>query len=156
MPAAPSELALRVQRRLDEPGARCLGLVTPSQIELRMRQAERRFWSPQLVVTVRPRDGNSVLTGQFGPDAYVWSMFLAMYAFVVLSTIFGMFYGVAQWMIDRPPWAFWSIPVALVLLVLIYVAAGIGQRLGHDHVDALQEFLEGSLEGITRPEGSSP
>lgn len=145
VPLTPADLVTRVTPRLGDPGAPCRGRATEEQIEIRIRAADHRFWSPQLVVIVKPRDAGSRLIGHFGPDAYVWAMFLGIYAFVVLSAVFGAFYGVAQLMIDESPWALWSIPIAVALVALIYTAAGIGQRLGHDQVDVLHEFLQDAL-----------
>mgnify|MGYP007101511613 CR=1 FL=1 len=42
-------------------------------------------------------------------------------------------------------WAGGSLVVALVLIALIYVAAGAGQKLGSEQVDVLQGFLERAI-----------
>jgi hypothetical protein len=145
----PEEVATRIDRRLQESDCPCRGLATSHQIDLRIREADRTFWSPQLVVIISPETIEdrraSRLVGHFGPNANVWSMFLAVYGFVVISATIGVFFGLSQLMLDRPPWALWSIPVAGVLVVLIYTAAGIGQRLGHDQVNVLKTFLESMI-----------
>lgn len=144
----PADLAARVQQRLGHPDSPCRGLATEDQIELRIREADRHFWSPQLVVIVKPdpdEDGATHLTGHFGPNANVWTMFLAAYGFIVLSTITGVFYGLAQLVLGEPAWALWSVPVGAVLVAFIYLAAGIGQRLGHDQVDVLLNTLEAAV-----------
>ena len=43
--------------------------------------------------------------------------------------------------LDEPAWALWSVPAAAVLVGLIYIAAGIGQRLGQP----------GAEPGVFRP-----
>jgi hypothetical protein len=151
-PLQPAELAAAVERRLREPDCPCRGLTSEGQVELRIREAQRHFWSPQLAVTVEPSDGGSVLRGHFGPNANVWTMFMACYGFVTLSAITALFYGVSQLIVREPPWALWSLPIALVLIVLIYVAAGIGQRLGRDQVGVLESFLERTAQA-ERPDG---
>jgi hypothetical protein len=98
-------------------------------------------------VIVRPHDAGSRLTGHFGPNANVWTMFMACYGFVMLSAVTGVFYGISQLVLEEPAWALWSAPAAAVLIGLIYFAAGIGQRLGHDQVDVLQGFLVETIEG---------
>ncbi|UCF67704.1 MAG: hypothetical protein JSV80_18430 [Acidobacteriota bacterium] len=153
VPLALGDVAARVEAQLRQPDSPCVGLVTEDQIELRVRSAERRFWSPQLVVRVTSSDGSCELKGHFGPDAQVWSLFLATYAFIVLCALFGFFYGVAQLMIEQPPVALWSVPLAVVLIVLIYVAAGVGQRLGSHQAEILHAFLVESVapQGQRRP-----
>ena len=111
------------------------------QIELHVCTREKRFWSPTLNVLVLPVDGGSSLRGKFGPNPDVWTLFLACYAFVILSAVFGSFYGFAQWSLGATPYGFLSVPIALALLVSLYVAAGIGQRLGHDQIEVLEGFL---------------
>ena len=140
---APELLAERLTERLSDPACPCRGLATPEQIDLRIREADRHFWSPQLVIIVEPRDtGGSRLHGVFGPNSSCWTMFLACYAFVVLSAIFAAFYGFSQMIADESAWALWTLPVPLVLVVLIYVAAGIGQRLGRDQTNVLLAEVE--------------
>lgn len=148
MRLAPSDLAARVRARLEEPDAPCRGLATDGQIELRIRERDRRFWSPQLVVVLKPdqeHGGATRLTGHFGPNAHLWTMFMAAYGFIVLSALNGAFYGFAQVMIGEPAWALWSVPAAVLLVALIYVAAGVGQRLGHDQADVLLHTLEAAV-----------
>lgn len=138
---APQALTACVRSRLDAPDSPCRGRVVIDQIELQIRERDRRFWSPTLNVIVTPTDGGSRLRGTFGPNPDVWTLFLACYAFVVLSAVFGAFYGFAQWTLGGAPWGLLSIPIACALLVIIYIAAGIGQRLGHDQAEALEQFL---------------
>ncbi|MHC4948561.1 MAG: hypothetical protein ACYTG1_09895 [Planctomycetota bacterium] len=137
----PGDLAARADDLLRRPDAPCRGLATDHQIDLRIRETDRHFWSPQLTVIIEPRDGGSHLVGHFGPNANVWTLFMACYAFVVFSGLIGACFGLAQMFLGDPPWGLWSLPIAAVLLVLIYAAAGVGQRLGRDQVDVLEHFL---------------
>jgi hypothetical protein len=141
VPIAPADLAACAQARLESPDSPCRGRVVADQIELQIRERDKRFWSPTLNVIVSPAETGSALRGKFGPNPDVWTLFLACYAFVILSAVFGMFYGVAQWTLGATPYGLLSIPIALVLLVCIYIAASVGQRLGHDQVDVLEAFL---------------
>lgn len=139
----PEVLADRLAERLKDSECPCRGLARPEQIDLRIREADRHFWSPQLVVIVKPRDGGgSRLHGIFGPNSSCWTMFLACYAFVVFSAITAAFYGFSQLMVDESAWALWMLPIAPVLVALIYVAAGIGQRLGRDQTNVLLAEVE--------------
>ncbi len=152
VPLPPRDLCGRVKRHLAGPECPCHGRVTEHQIDLRIRATDQHFWSPQLTVIIRPDGENaSTLTGHFGPNANLWTLFLAAYAFVSLSATAAVFYGLAQMVLGETPWALVSIPVAMVLIAMIYVAAGIGQRLGHDQVDLLQRELEAALEKDNPP-----
>ncbi len=142
VPLTPAEIQRRVDQQLREPDCPCRGLATDRQIDLRIREAERHFWSPQLTVLVSPDGDGSRLTGHFGPNAELWTMFMACYGFVVLSAIAGLFFGISQLVIRETPWALWSIPIAVVLVVLIYAAAGVGQRLGQSQTEVLHDVLD--------------
>lgn len=145
---SPADLAARVRARLEDPEAPCDGLATESQIELRIRERDRRFWSPQLVVIMKPDPGPggaTRLVGHFGPNGNVWTMFMAAYGFVVLSALNGAFFGFGQMMIGEPAWALWCVPGAVLVVALIYIAAGVGQRLGHHQVDVLLQTLEAAI-----------
>ena len=143
----PAEIAALAHSRLDDASSPCIGIVADDQIDLQIRRSERRFWSPQLVVHVRQdADGRTSLTGHFGPNGNVWTMFMACYGFVVLSAIVMAFYGTAQMMMGSSAWAFWALPAAAVCVVLIYLAAGVGQRLGHDQTETLEAFLMSALD----------
>ena len=156
-PVEPAALIARVEERLRDPRAACQGLLTEDQIELRIHPRARRFWSPQLVVRVEDDGGETVASGRFGPDAHVWSLFLAIYAFVVIAAGFAMMWGIAQLMLDEAPWAFLAAPAALVLIALIYSAAGVGQRLGHEQTEVLLRCLEDSAgEPLPRGERAEP
>ncbi len=131
-----------------------------AQIELWIRAPERRFWSPQLKVLARPmgglgdggeadrdlgavRDGaRSVVRGHFGPNGHVWTMFTAIQAIIALAGIFAAFVGLAELTLGRTPWWLLSVPIGIAGVGLVYVAAGIGQRLGHAQTEVLERFLD--------------
>jgi len=143
---APDELVRRLTAQIEQADTTVRGLVTAQQFDLAIRREDRHFWSPQLVVHVTPKDGGCSLTGHFGPNPNMWTAFMASYGFVVCCAITGTFYGLSQLMLDRYPWALWSIPVAIIAIAMIYIAAGVGQRLGRDQVDVLLRFLERAVE----------
>jgi hypothetical protein len=144
-PAPARRVADAVDRRLRAPGCPFRGLATPSQIELYLREGERRFFSPQLTVLVHEDEGRTVLRGRFGPNPSVWTMFVAFYAMVIISALGGVFFGFAQLLMGEPAWGLLSIPVGLLLVGVIYIAAGVGQRLGHHQVDVIRDFLTDAI-----------
>ena len=64
-------------------------------------------------------------------------------------------FGLAQLQLKQPPVALWSLPVTLLLVVLIYAGALLGQRLGNDQMDELTAFLHECLaeaEALREPD----
>jgi hypothetical protein len=142
VPLTPEAIAERTMAALSEPESPCRGRVGPDQIELSIRSQDRHFWSPQLNVLMEPHDSTTTIGGNIGPNPDVWTLFLAAYAFVVLSAITGLFIAAAQLTLGTPPWALVAAPTGLVLVAAIYFAAGVGQRLGREQADVLVDFLE--------------
>lgn len=152
----PADLARRVDALLTDRSCPCRGFATSQQIELHIAAGQRRFFSPQLLVNLTDRGDATELTGHFGPNGNVWTMFLAAYGFVTLSGVTGLFLGVSQRIAREPAWGLWLVPAALALIALIYAAAGFGQRLGRRQVHILHEFLESAIEdacATNRPSG---
>ena len=143
----PAVIAALVDTALRRPDAPCEGLSTDQQIDLRIRPEDVHFWSPQLKVVLRPDEGGRTrMLGHFGPNSNLWTLFMAAYGFVVLSMITGVFYGSAQLMLREYAWALWTLPIGAVCLVVIYAAAAVGQRWGHDQTEVLERFLSTAVQ----------
>ncbi|MEM7227713.1 MAG: hypothetical protein AAF432_02755 [Planctomycetota bacterium] len=153
MPA--KDVTSRMTALLESAACPCEGLVLPASMELRVRESDRHFWSPQLKVIVHETVDGTSLTGHFGPNSNVWTMFMAAYGMVIISAIFGVFFGLSQVVLGDSPTGLLCIPIAIVLVVLIYVAAGIGQRVGYDQTTVLRDALDASLDHA-RPQDDSP
>jgi len=145
----PEEVAARVAAALKKSRSSCRGFATAQQIELLVPADEARFWSPQLLVNLEPADQGCVLTGHFQPNGNVWTMFMAGYGFVGLCGVTGLLLGFSQWVAGEAPWGLLALPGAGVLIAAIYVAAGVGQRLGADQSDILEQSLNLALETPT-------
>jgi len=144
--ASAPDAAASLDRRLRAPACRFRGLATPTQIELYLREGERRFFSPQLTMHLTEEEGGTTLRGRFGPNPNVWTMFMACYAIVVFSALGGVFFGFAQVMMGEAAWGLLSIPAGLLLVGAIHAAARFGQRLGEGQVEEIRSFLIEALE----------
>jgi hypothetical protein len=118
---------------------------------------ERHFWSPWLSFEIEPIDSGSRLAGLFTPHPSVWTMYVACYAIVGLSTFGFGFFGVAQRMLGLPPWGLYAFPIGVVLLVLLYASALAGQRLSAGQMERMRGFVEAALSDgpLEEPAGSA-
>ncbi|NEQ51066.1 MAG: hypothetical protein F6K11_13180 [Leptolyngbya sp. SIO3F4] len=115
-------------------------------IVLRMNPDERHFWSPQADVNLETQeDGTTLVRCLFGPAPTVWTMFMFFYALLGVTALLGLMIGSSQWSLEESAWAFWLVPVALVLGSLLYFAAWEGKRLAHEEMRQLKHFLDESL-----------
>jgi hypothetical protein len=138
---APEEVARRVREHLkNATGLR--GLALKDRIELGIAGDDLRFWSPQLVAeVVADGEGGAHLRARFGPDPYIWAMYLLAYAALVLVTLLALCFGVAQWSMGNAPTALFAAPGAAVLAGLVYGVSFVGQGLGSDQMYVLRSTL---------------
>ncbi len=109
-------------------------------IEMHIREADRHYWSPVLNVIFDKADGGTIVRGRFGPEPQVWTMFMFFY-FAALSFVFfsGM-WVLVQLQVGHAPKALPYFLTSLVVLALVFIAAQVGQRKGHDQTVLLQQF----------------
>ena len=138
---APEEVALRLKAVLVA-SKRVRGIALVDRIELGVTGEEHHFWSPQLVAAVAPNeDGGARLSARFGPDPYVWAMYLLMYCTLILVTLIALVFGFSQWTLGMPPTALYVAPIAGVLAAFVYGASFVGQGLGSDQMYLLRSTL---------------
>src|SRR6056297_1732777 len=114
--------------------------------DFRIPAVERRFWSPHLTVQaeVLP-EGGCKLYARFSPRPEIWTGIMMLYLSMLFLMLCGFAYGYAQWFMSQAPWALICLPLGVVFIGLIHMAAVIGQRLSSDQMLELQSMLEDAL-----------
>lgn len=121
----------------------------PGFIGVHIAEGRRRFWSPRLFLTIdATAEGTTRIHGTYGPEIEVWGIFLYGY---LISGLLGTFSGVlafAQWVANSEPWGLWVLGGMVVVALLLYLGAQLGQKLG-----AWQTFElhQGYQSAIGRP-----
>lgn len=142
----PEEIAKRLKAFLAA-SKRIRGIALVDRIELGVTGDEHHFWSPQLVVAVAPTgDGGARLAARFGPDPYVWAMYLLLYGALILVTLIAGAFGFSQWTLHMPPTALYVAPGTAFLAALVYGASFVGQGLGSDQMYLLRSALTETTE----------
>lgn len=138
---APAEIRARVNQQIKaEPRVR--GIALAERIELAIDGEEHRFWSPQLVLQMREDEGGgTVLEARFGPDPYVWALYLLCYGALLVVTCWALIFGAVQWMLGQTATALWVAPGTALLAALVYGASFVGQGLGSDQMYFLRAIL---------------
>jgi hypothetical protein len=142
----PDQALDRLRDALNRHSPEITGTVSGRYVVLRIGESRQHFGSPQLSFEIETAESGSALTGLFMPMPSIWTAFMALYGLIVFGGFCGAVYGYAQMQIGDAPLAFWFVPVALVLLTLVYAAACVGQHMGREQMDELQHFVEHSLE----------
>lgn len=141
--AAPERFWLALAKALARTDGPCRGQTFAGGAILRLRDADRRVWSPALHLHVDAPDGGVVqLHGVFTPSSPVWTAFLAAYLGLATVGIGTACWGGAQLVMQHPPWAFAGVPIVLVLAGLVYGASFLGQGLAAEDMHALRSFVE--------------
>jgi hypothetical protein len=154
---SPEEVRDRVARRLRE-SPRLRGIAFDHRLELAMSEAEARFWSPQLVVAVQPVPGGGArLDARFGPDPWIWALYLLAYGALALVALFATIFGLVQWLaLRQPPVALYVAPAAAGAAALVFGASFVGQGLGSEQMYFLRAMLTEVVEGVEVDDGVAP
>ena len=111
--------------------------------EFRVARSERHFWSPTLGLEIRADDaGTTTVHGLFGPHPALWTFFMFLHFGAATLATLGLVLAWSQWSLDESSWGLWALPGAVILSGGAYVASLFGQRLAHDHMDAMLAFID--------------
>ena len=152
----PDSVMAKLRERLAE-CPRCTGVSVGRHAELFVPEAEQRLWSPWLSVTVDDAPGGGAqLRGRFAPHPHVWTLYMFLAFALGFALLVGVAWGYAQRAMDTAPWALLSVPVGLALGVALYLVSLVGQRLGHDQIERLEDALVELVESPRSMVGSNP
>lgn len=108
--------------------------------------SEQHYWSPQLNINLLEEgDGTTLMRGLYGPRPAVWTMFIFFYALIGVAALFVAIFGFSRLSLDRPAPVLWLLPVLIILFFTLYLVSYYGQKLGHDQMIILHNFVEASL-----------
>lgn len=141
---ASQEAMQLLQKRLNQPGCPCVGMIAELQLhyDLRVPMAERHLWSPSLSGHFEDKDSGSVLHGLIGPNPNAWTAVAFSYLACGTGILFLLTLGGVQLFLDKNPWAFWASLVLVALMGVAWLAAQAGQKVAAPQTAALRHFLE--------------
>lgn len=106
---------------------------------------KRHFWSPWMHLEVRSADPVRHIVGRFSPHPSIWTGFIFSYLAIGVLMFFAMMFGVSQQLSKQSPWAYYVIPIGLVIALVLWFASKAGQKLAHDEMAQMKSKLEQSL-----------
>ncbi|MGD7654366.1 MAG: hypothetical protein ACQCXQ_14195 [Verrucomicrobiales bacterium] len=137
VPLDPATTQRRITENIDPEIHRCEVKNFPGYLALRIPESDHHFWSPRLTLSIDPvGDGKTRISGIYGPNANVWSLFLYGYLITGSIAVFAGCIGLAQHLIGQTPWGLWILWVSLAAIAALYITAQFGQKIG-----ARQTFL---------------
>lgn len=104
---------------------------------------DRHYWSPELRISLEKNEAGegTFIRCVIGPRHSVWLLFIFIYGFLSVLTLFGGMYGLAQWNLGKSAAWLWCFPIAFMLIMGVYVTAKLGQRTGRDQMLHLVSVL---------------
>jgi hypothetical protein len=135
-----AEISQRVRGFLHK-SKRLRGVALPERVELSWAHEELRFWSPQLVVEMSAEGEGTRLRAKFGPDPYVWGMYVLGTIGLTVLTCLSLAFGVSQLIVHTTPIGLYVSPLGAVLAALVYGASYVGQGLGSEQMYMLRATL---------------
>lgn len=144
--ASPEVVLGEVRRRLSDPACPSQGTVGRRHLNLMVREEDRHTWSPCLDLEAREEGEGTRLRGRFGPHPWLWSLYMALYAFCAFVAVVAGCYGIAQVALAWTPTAFLGVIGAGLVALAAYGSSFVGQRLGDDQMHMLQHVVDGLCE----------
>ncbi len=120
------------------------GLVSENYAVIKIPQAERHYWSPQLALTIEPYEEKEAVfvRGLYGPKPSVWAIFFMAYAAIGTLCLFMGVYGLSQVMLSKPAPILWGIPAMGTIAIILYLVAQAGQKVGAEQMFRIHHFYE--------------
>lgn len=146
IPLPPKDVHGRLESKLACGGCPCRATVLGNHVEVTIRDDLRHFWSPHLSLELQEAEQGAVLNGLFGPSPNVWTMFLAGYAFLVLTGFFAGVFGLVQLSLGEPAWGLALAAASFLGCAIPYAGSVVGRRLAAEQMELLRCFLEESLQ----------
>lgn len=148
VPLSAAAAMQRVARYLAANKGEVCGWVHESYAELALPERDRHLWCPRLALHADERDGEAgtLLACRLQPEPGIWSMYLALWAVLLIGTMLVIGVGCSQMLRGATPSALWyGLPVAGAVGLGVYASALLGQRLGEDEVEFLTTRLHLAL-----------
>lgn len=145
LPTSVDETVARIHDAIDSTdlsehvarAGRCLDYQIPGE--------DQRFWSPHLSVQVSETDSGSQIFGRFSPRPEIWTMFMAVYAIVVIAMFAAAIFAYVQWFLAGHAWALVILPIGLCVIASLHAASLVGQSWSTDQMELLRNRLEDTL-----------
>ncbi|MEZ4883317.1 MAG: hypothetical protein R3E32_01180 [Chitinophagales bacterium] len=149
VPYSVERILEKIQLKLNEDNAPCKGSVVTHHVILDIPIKDRHYWSPQLHLEVEEdeeKEKGSLVRGIIGPRPAVWTLFLFIYAVIGIIGLMVSLYGLSKWSLGEFSIALFGLPIAFVLMSSAYLTSRYGEKLGHEQVEILKDFLRAALK----------
>ena len=142
------EVLARIREGIDA-NDKVLGTVVDYHIILDIPARDRHYWSPQLNFRIEIDELNpeyAEVKGLIGPRPAVWTMFMFIYFSIGALGFFISAFGISHWMLGQYSHTVLALPIAALIMATAYLAGKQGEKLGHDQIEILKQFVRDVLD----------
>lgn len=136
------QLLHRIKEALDKEDAPCTGQVHAEYATIYIPHKDQHYWSPQLTLSWEETESGSIFRGLYGPRPVVWTMFIFFYSLIGIAILFIGVIALSYYSLGKSTTLLWFIPILAVVFLTLWLVAYLGQKLGHDQMVILHEFIE--------------
>lgn len=144
-PFSTEQLVEKIKSGLEKTDAPCQGWVHVAGYgKIFLPKEDQHYWSPQLSLTLEESPEGCLLSGLYGPREAVWTMFMFFYFVIAFAVVVVTGIGFSNLYLGKPGLVLWLVPILVLIFCSLFLVAYAGQKLGHDEMLTLHNFLEES------------
>ena len=140
------EIIERIKNRIEDSDSKCTGWAKEGYALICPPEKERKIWTPQLNLQIDEHNEGTEVRGVIGPSASVWTAFAFTFSILGFIAFVALFWGLSRVSLDYSADILWVVPIAIILILGVYLLAKIGQQMSRDQVRFLKKFVESTIE----------
>jgi len=134
-----------IKQKVEDPKSTCKGWAKEGYAVIYAPQNEKHIWTPQLNLQIDETEKGTEVRGIIGPSENIWTAFAFAFSILGFIAFVCLFWGLSRLSLDYSAEILWLVPVALILILGVYMLARIGQQLSKNEIRQLKVFIEASL-----------
>lgn len=93
----------------------------------------------------QPQQAAARLDGRFGPNANLWTFFVALYAIAGILGGIALLWAYSQTLLGNAPTALWGTLAAAIMALLVWIAAQVGQHCAEGQMQMLYDAVHDTV-----------
>ncbi len=135
----------RIRKKIDGPNSECKGWVKDGYALICAPENEKHIWTPQINLQIDETEEGTEVRGIIGPSANIWTAFAFTFSLLGFIAFVALFWGLSRLSLNYSADILWIFPIALILILGVYLLARIGQQLSRKEVRDLKKFVESAF-----------
>jgi len=140
------EIVERIKNKVEDPETKCTGWAKEGYALICAPEDDKHIWTPQLNLQIDDLEEGTEVRGIIGPSASVWTAFAFAFSILGFIAFVSLFWGLSRLSLNYSADILWIVPVALIIILGVYMVARIAQQMSRNQVNELKYFIETALQ----------